>query len=145
MLAPIEPSDAKSSMSPLPHSLDKPQLRSRPSPDGEEEQKNGDSTSAASLKHCKKEEKGGYKQHLRPRKIANYKDQFDISSSAQSDEESPAETNCLYSYGACVLPNSAKGLRQIIDRCNDEIKDLEAQYFDEEFKDSGTSGPFLPI
>ncbi len=99
-------------------------------PETYEEQKSTDSASFRG--------KADYRERLRPRKIANYKDQFDISSSARSDTELEAEGSNLYTYGACVLPDSAKGLGDVIDRCDREIRDLETEFFDEEFKDSGT-------
>ena len=111
---------------------------SRQHPDsGEEEQKNTDTNNSTSVKLPSKERKGEYTSRLRPRKIANYKDQFDISSSAQSYPESSDESNGIYTYGTCILPNSTSELRGIIERCEDEIKVLENKFLSEEQLDEG--------
>ena len=110
--------------------------------EGEEEQKNGDSTSAVSTKHRTKEDKEEYKPCLRPRKIANYKDQFDISS-AQSDAEPMVDTTSLYTYGTCVLPNDPYELKDIIESCSSEIKKLESHFFEDEHADSSNFYPLV--
>lgn len=46
------------------------------------------------------------------------------------------DNNSLYTYGTCILPNSAAELKQIIEQCNSEIRGLETQFFDEEYKDT---------
>jgi len=92
-------------------------------------------TSPTSLKDSSKETKSGYTSRLRPRKITNYRDQFDISCSQQSEQESLDENNSNYAYGNCILPDNIDELREIINKCDTDLKTLEDNFFMEEHKD----------
>lgn len=102
----------------------------------EEEQKNADTTSAASLPNPQRGNDGKYKSCLRPRKITNYREQFDISSPFHSDAEHSQDNNYSNSYGSCVLPDSIHSLKHLIEQCNSEIKTLERQFIEQEFADT---------
>jgi len=109
----------------------------------EEEQKNGDSTSQESMKGPKQDNK--YKSMLRPRKITNYKERFNISCTSHSDEDSAMENKYSYSYGSCVLPNNIHSLKTIIDKCNTEILVLEKQFYEQEYLDSSKYSVLISI
>jgi hypothetical protein len=78
---------------------------------------------------------------LRPRKIANYKEQFDISSISESEDESVLDESYSATYGCCVLPNSVHDLRLIMKRCEENIKALEKDFFEAENEDASNPLP----